>query len=309
MNLRSLRIFRRIVTTGSLAQASEQLNISVSAASRLIALLEAELKLPLFSRAKRRLELTEEGDRFYRQTEHILRGLDELAALSEDIKRQNTERLSLVSAAPLAMGLISPTLSTMRAAGLDFECIINVETRFDIESKVAARAYNFGVISLPIENAIIELSIEPFLEARMAVMMPVDHPLARHSEITLNQLIDQPFVALTKGQRWRDRLEEVFAGTGVAPRINLETTSTPVVKQLVREGHGLTIVDRICGRIMAGEPLVLRPLAREQWITYASIHPRGPRQSLAEAFVDAMCAFVENERARDPEIADTVRLI
>lgn len=309
MNLRSLRIFRRIVTTGSLAQASEQLNISVSAASRLIALLEAELKLPLFSRAKRRLELTEEGDRFYRQTEHILRGLDELAALSEDIKRQNTERLSLVSAAPLAMGLISPTLSTMRAAGLDFECIINVETRFDIESKVAARAYNFGVISLPIENAIIELSIEPFLEARMAVMMPVDHPLALHGEITLNQLIDQPFVALTKGQRWRDRLEEVFAGTGVAPRINLETTSTPVVKQLVREGHGLTIVDRICGRIMAGEPLVLRPLAREQWITYASIHPRGPRQSLAEAFVDAMCAFVENERARDPEIADTVRLI
>lgn len=309
MNLRSLRIFRRIVTTGSLAQASEQLNISVSAASRLITLLEAELKLPLFSRAKRRLELTEEGDRFYRQTEHILRGLDELAALSEDIKRQNTERLSLVSAAPLAMGLISPTLSTMRAAGLDFECIINVETRFDIESKVAARAYNFGVISLPIENAIIELSIEPFLEARMAVMMPADHPLARHREITLNQLIDQPFVALTKGQRWRDRLEEVFAGTGVAPRINLETTSTPVVKQLVREGHGLTIVDRICGRIMAGEPLVLRPLAREQWITYASIHPRGPRQSLAEAFVDAMCAFVENERARDPEIADTVRLI
>jgi len=309
LNLRSLRIFRRIVTTGSLAQASEQLNISVSAASRLITLLEAELKLPLFSRAKRRLELTEEGDRFYRQTEHILRGLDELAALSEDIKRQNTERLSLVSAAPLAMGLISPTLSTMRAAGLDFECIINVETRFDIESKVAARAYNFGVISLPIENAIIELSIEPFLEARMAVMMPADHPLARHREITLNQLIDQPFVALTKGQRWRDRLEEVFAGTGVAPRINLETTSTPVVKQLVREGHGLTIVDRICGRIMAGEPLVLRPLAREQWITYASIHPRGPRQSLAEAFVDAMCAFVENERARDPEIADTVRLI
>lgn len=309
MNLRSLRIFRRIVTTGSLAQASEELNISVSAASRLIALLEAELKLPLFSRARRRLELTEEGDRFYRQTEHILRGLDELAALSDDIKRQNTERLSLVTAAPLAMGLISPTLSTMRAAGLDFECIINVETRFDIESKVAARAYNFGVISLPIENAIIELSIEPFLEARMAVMMPADHTLASHDEITLDQLIDQPFVALTKGQRWRDRLDEVFAGTGVAPRINLETTSTPVVKQLVREGHGLTIVDRICGRIMAGEPLVLRPLAKEHWITYASIHPQGPRQSLAEAFVEAMCAFVESERTRDPEIARTLRLI
>lgn len=309
MNLRSLRIFRRIVTTGSLAQASKELNISISAASRLIALLEAELKLPLFSRARRRLELTEEGDRFYRQSEHILRGLDELVTLSSDIKRQNTERLSLVTAAPLAMGLISPTLAQMRASGLNFECIINAETRFDIESKVAARAYNLGVISLPIENAIVELSIEPFLEARMAVMMPSEHALAGHTEITLDQLIDQPFVALTKGQRWRDRLDEVFAGTGVSPHINLETTSTPVVKQLVREGHGITVVDRICGRLMPNEPLVLRPLAQERWITYATIHPQGPRQSLAEAFVDAMCAFVENERARDREIADTLRLI
>ncbi len=309
MNLRSLRIFRRIVTTGSLAQASSELNISVSAASRLISLLEAELKLPLFSRAKRRLELTEEGDRFYRQTEHILRGLDELAALSDDIKRQNTERLSLVSAAPLAMGLISPTLSAMRAAGLDFECMINVETRFDIESKVAARAFNFGIISLPVENAIIELAVEPFLEARMGVLMPPDHPLAARPEIDITELFAQPFVALTKGQRWRDRLDETFAATGVAPHLHIETTSTPVVKQLVREGHGITLVDRICGRIMAGEPLVLRPLAQERWITYASIHPQGPRQSLAETFVEAMCGFVESERARDTDIACTLRLI
>ncbi|MAN77095.1 MAG: LysR family transcriptional regulator [Rhizobiales bacterium] len=309
MNLRSLRIFRRVVITGSLAQASKELNISISAASRLIALLEAELKLPLFSRVRRRLELTEEGDRFYRQTEHILRGLDELTVLSDDIKRQNTEKLSLVTAAPVAMGLISPTLAAMQGAGAEFECIINVETRFDTESKVAARAYNLGVISLPIENAIIELSIEPFLQARMAVMMPTNHALAANAEITLDQLIGQPFVALTKGQRWRDRLEEVFAGTGVSPRINLETTSTPVVKQLVREGHGITVVDRVCGRVLDNEPLVLRPLAQERWITYATIHPQGPRQFLAESFVEAMCAFVESERARDTEIADTLRLI
>lgn len=309
MNLRSLRIFRRIVTTGSLAQASKDLNISVSAASRLLSLLESELKLPLFSRARRRLELTEEGDRFYRQTEHILRGLDELAAVSADIKRQGNDRLSLVTAAPVAMGLISPTLSAMRSAGLDFECIVNVETRFDIESKVAARSYNFGIISLPIENAIVDLTIEPFLEARMGVLMRDDHPLAQKNEIGIDDLIEQPFVSLCKGQRWRDRLDEVFVASGVAPRVVLETTSTPVVKQLVRDGLGLTMVDRVCGRVMEGDPLVLRPISPERWITYASIHPKGPRQALAEQFVEAMCGFVEAESARDPAIAAAMRLI
>ena len=64
MNLRALRLFRQIVLTGSLAEASERLNISASAASRLITLLEDELDIQLFSRDRRRLELTEQGDFF-----------------------------------------------------------------------------------------------------------------------------------------------------------------------------------------------------------------------------------------------------
>lgn len=309
MNLRSLRIFRRIVTSGSLTQASKELNISPSAASRLISLLEAELSLTLFARHKRRLELTEEGDRFYRETEHILRGLDEMAKVSRDIRHQSSNRLSLVTAAPLAMGLIAPTLALMREQGMDFECIINVETRFDLESKVAARAYNFGIISVPIENAIVDLTIEPFLEARLCVLMPENHPLAERETITTEELALQPLVALCKGQRWRDRMDEVFATAGLTPSLPLETTSTPVVKQLVRDGLGLTIVDRICGRIADGEPLVLRPLAQERWITYATIHPRGPRPLLAGEFVSSMRRYVMLERSRGAAIAETMRLI
>jgi DNA-binding transcriptional LysR family regulator len=309
VNLRSLRIFRRIVTSGSLAQASKDLNISPSAASRLISLLEAELALTLFARHKRRLELTEEGDRFYRETEHILRGLDEMANVSRDIRHQSSNRLSLVTAAPLAMGLISPTLALMREQGMDFECIINVETRFDLESKVAARAYNFGIISVPIENAIIDLTIEPFLEARMGVLMPQNHPLAQRETITTEELAHQPLVALCKGQRWRDRMDAIFATAGLTPALTLETTSTPVVKQLVRDGLGLTIVDRVCGRIVDGEPLVLRPLDQESWITYAIIHPRGPRPLLAGEFVKSMRSFVTQERTRSPAIAESMRLI
>ncbi|QDZ09889.1 LysR family transcriptional regulator [Devosia ginsengisoli] len=199
MNLRSLRIFRRVVTTGSLAQASQDLNISPSAASRLLSLLEAELKLNLFSRSKRRLELTEEGDRFYRQTEHILRGLDEMELIAAEIRAQTNELLSLVTAAPLAMGLISPSLVLMQQRDEAFDCVINVETRFDLESKVAARAYNVGVISLPIENGILDLTIEPFLETRLGVLMRTDHALAQQADITLDDLARYPIVALTKG--------------------------------------------------------------------------------------------------------------
>ena len=298
MNLRSLRIFRRVVTTGSLAQASQDLNISPSAASRLLSLLESELKLNLFSRTKRRLELTEEGDRFYRQTEHILRGLDEMELIAAEIRAQSSELLSLVTAAPLAMGLISPSLVLMQQRDNAFDCVINVETRFDLESKVAARAYNVGVISLPIENGILDLTIEPFLETRLGVLMRTDHPLAQQADIALEDLARHPIVALTKGQRWRERLDNIFSASDLAPEIHVETTSTPVVKNLVHDGAGVTVVDCICGRISDHEPLVLKPLAIETWITYATIHPDGPRPAQSERFIDAMRDFIRSEMAR-----------
>lgn len=307
MNLRSLRIFRRVVATGSLAQASTDLNISPSAASRLLSLLESELKLTLFSRDKRRLELTAEGDRFYRQTEHILRGLDEMDLLAADIRARSSEQVSLVTAAPLAMGLVSPALALLRERSEPVDYVINVGTRFDLESRVATRAYNIGLLSLPIENGILDLTVEPFMEARLGVLMPRGHRLAERDAITAEDLTGERIVGLTKGQRWRERLDEAFAGVGL-PADLIETTSTPVVKTLVQDGLGLTVVDCICGRIAEGERLVLRPLTPERWITYATIHPSGTRPARSAAFLTALRDFVLNEQRRSPDLAGMLRL-
>lgn len=308
MNLRSLRIFRRVVVTGSLAEASQELNISPSAASRLLSLLEAELKLTLFSRDRRRLKLTEEGDRFYRQAEHILRGLDEMDNLAADIRRQSGDLMNLITAAPLAIGLVSPALALMDARGERLECVINVGTRFDLESRVAMRAHNIGMLSLPVENGILDLAVEPFLEARLGVLMRDDHPLAARDEVSAADLAAYPFVALGMGQRWRERLDEVFLAAGLTPVIRLETTATPVVKTLVRDGLGLTVADAVCGRILEGEPLVLRPITPANWITYAIIHPRGPRPRRSADFVRAMRDFAEAERQRCPDLRRMLRL-
>ena len=73
---------------GSLNEAAKRLNTSTSAASRLIVNLEQDLNLTLFSRANRRLLLTEDGDLFYRSIMHTLDGLDEIPVLAGDIRRR-----------------------------------------------------------------------------------------------------------------------------------------------------------------------------------------------------------------------------
>src|SRR3546814_5776780 len=95
MNLKSLRLFRLIVLHGSLASAAERLHLSQSAASRLIALLEDEIRLKLFTRARRRLLLTPEGELFFQEAEQILMGVDEIPLIAEDIRGKNRDKSTL----------------------------------------------------------------------------------------------------------------------------------------------------------------------------------------------------------------------
>ncbi|MDT0682087.1 LysR substrate-binding domain-containing protein [Roseicyclus sp. F158] len=309
MNLRSLQLFRQIVLTGSLAEASRQLNVSSSAASRLLSLLESEINITLFSREKRQLILTDDGDIFYRRLVQTLDGLDEIPTLASDIRNRSHKRLSLVTAAPIARTLVSPALSWMEADGRSMQCSLNVETRFDIESKVAARGYNLGLISLPVENAILDVDVEPILEVGTEVLMPRDHPLAAHERVTVEDIAGERFVALRPGQRWRDRLDRLLGTTGHEAEVAVETSSSIVALQLVRDRLGITLTDRASVDLQQDDAAVLRPLADTHPITYAAIHAPGPRAPLATAFLDAVSEVVEARRAADPAAAAMLELI
>jgi DNA-binding transcriptional LysR family regulator len=244
MNLRSLQLFRQIVITGSLSDASRNLFLSTSAASRLLNLLEQDIDLKLFSREKRSLILTEEGDLFYRRISKTLDGLEEISSVSADIRNRTTNWLSVVTAAPLANTLVSPALAVLQREIEGFQCTLSAETRFDIESKVSARGYNLGIISLPVENAILDLQVEPFLKSRVEILLPRDHPLAALEELSMEDIAWEHFVALAPRQRWRQRLDELMGAAGHTVNIPIETSSTVVTVQMVRDGLGITMIDR-----------------------------------------------------------------
>ncbi|MFZ3584811.1 LysR family transcriptional regulator [Loktanella sp. DJP18] len=309
MNLRALRLFRLVVTTGALAEASDRLNISVSAASRLLSQLERDVGLTLFSRQRRRLELTEHGQIFYRQIANTLIGIDEIPKVAKDIQGRTKEWLSIVTAAPLANGLAVPALTRLYARQPLIQCTINVESRFDIESKVSVRGYNLGLISLPVENAIIDLQVVPILRSRLCVLLPASHRLSQRKQIGIEELKNETFVTLTPGQRWRDRLEETMGRAGFSYNIVCETSSTVVNVDMVRAGLGITLIDRVCAPATIDKGLVLLPVTEPSWITYASLHPPGPHAPLAERFLDDVSSHIEDLRQSEPQTRDLLELI
>ncbi|MEP1649479.1 MAG: LysR family transcriptional regulator [Paracoccaceae bacterium] len=309
MNIKGLRLFRNVVVTGSLSEAADRVNLSASAASRLLTQLEGEISLTLFSRDKRSLELSDEGVQFYQQISNTLDGIDEIPDIARDIRSRTRTWLSVVTAAPLANGLLVPTIARLRRDGVDLQCTVHVESRFEIESKVAVRGYNMGLISLPLENEIIPLDIMPFLRSRLCLLMPEDHPLTGEAEIDPRMLADVPFVTLSAGQRWRSRLDEVMGKSGVRPKIAFETGSTLVTIEMVRQGLGLTLIDATMLPPAAMQGLAMRPVGSDEWLTYASVHAKGPRTEMSEVILDGMCAHIEARREAEQDARHLIYLI
>ncbi|QRK09474.1 LysR family transcriptional regulator [Archangium violaceum] len=101
--LQAMRVFAKVVELDGFSRAAQRLGISATAASRLVADLEARLGVRLLHRTTRRLYLTDSGRSYYERCTHILNDLDE-AELSITSAAGRPQGLLRVSA-PVSFGI------------------------------------------------------------------------------------------------------------------------------------------------------------------------------------------------------------
>lgn len=309
MNLKALRLFRLTVLHGSLSAAAQSVNLSQPAASRLISTLEGELKLTLFVRNHQKLSLTQEGERFYREAEHILNGVEEIPSIAGEIRQRSVEALRIITSAPLGATLLPSVVGRLRSSCHELNCKIDIGSRFDVERLVGSRRYNLGLLSLPVENAIVDLAVTPILKARTQVLLPFNHPLAEQTCVPLEALAEMPFVTLRPKQIWRQRLDRLFETIGQRPRIALEVGSTQLVPSFVEAGFGFGLLDRACCGPGLNGKTVMRPLSPASELTYACILPPAGQRPIAQRFIEALRHDLEERCAEERAFADNISVL
>jgi DNA-binding transcriptional LysR family regulator len=76
----------------------------------------------------------------------------------------------------------------------------------------------------------------------MAVILSLNHPLARRKSITFKDLAEEQFIMKEKGSGTRKLVEESFEKEDCVPNILMETSNTEFIKQLVQRGEGVSFV-------------------------------------------------------------------
>lgn len=271
MNIKALRAFRTTLSEGSLTAASEIMHLSQPAISRLISGLEAELKLTLFDRSGRALTPTPEGMSFYREAGRILDNLDEVPRIAAEIRAGRSESLRIVTMPRIAQAVTIPAIARFMKEHPEVNVSLDVRSRRDAGNWLAGRAYDIGVGALPVQHP--GIRTQALIRVRGQAVLPSGHPLSNRTEVTAEDLIDEPVIRLMHGLLLREQLDDIFSSAGVSPKQSVEVASSQTACGLVAAGAGITIADELSAAEIRPGLIELVPLSPERWMTFGTLDP------------------------------------
>lgn len=144
VTINELDTFVSIVDEGTISQAAEHLGVTVSAVSRALSRLEKKLNTALFRRTTRRLELTQEGEKYLARVRSILSDLEEAEDMMVRNKAVPSGKLRIDAATPFMLHVIAPLIDKYSNAypQIDIELVSNeslvdlLEARTDVAVRI-----------------------------------------------------------------------------------------------------------------------------------------------------------------------------
>ena len=258
--LRHLVYFLEVARQLHFRKAAETLAIAQPALSRQINQLEAALGTPLFTRSRRKVELTAAGRALAERVEPVLRGLAKIPAELQSLA-QGVRGHIKTGFTGLAMATVLPAI--LREFHRTFPGIRLELNESPTSAQVAAlQAGELGCgFFHPEATPTPGLKTKLLLREKNGVLLPADHPLAPLPSLHLRDLAATPFVLFPRAYNpgFYDRVLAAFAKAGVTPHIAEEVWPRANGVGLVRAGIGATFVCPSEARQLPPE-VVFRPL-------------------------------------------------
>jgi DNA-binding transcriptional LysR family regulator len=249
--LRTLRIakhfpfFLAVAEEQNLHRAAERLNIAQSALSRRIADLERELgDTILFERQARGVSITEAGRVLAEDVRRILLDIEEAGRRVRRVARGDLGTLRVAfSEAMVRRPLLPAVLRRFREEWPEVELKPFPLTSDAQRNRLRGDEVDVGFVIEESGDAEEFSALTVGLD-KFVLVLPIGHPLAAKSAVSLRDLANEPLIlpARTASPRLFGRMMATFDGHGVSPQIAVEVNAVDIAYGLVAAGLGLAIV-------------------------------------------------------------------
>ena len=240
LTLKQLEVFVAVAEQNGFRRASDKLNLSQSAVTAHIKLLEEHLGVPLFHRTTRSIRLTDAGENLYRRSGRILEGIGDMVRTFHEEATMNRGRVLLTSAPSFAATRLPGVLARFRDRNPNITVHVREAYASDILETLRRGDVDFGIG--PLETSPREFEFRPFLEDGYCAVVTAGHRLAGRREIPLDALSEETILALPPQSRTRSQVENAFQAQGLtlAPHFEMLHHQTLIV--MAEQGLGVAIL-------------------------------------------------------------------
>lgn len=246
MELRQLNTFRMVASTLNFSRAAEALNYVPSNVTMQIKALEEELGVRLFDRLGKQLVLTTAGKRFLTHVQEVLNKLDEARSAvldNEDLNGTLTISANEVLCAyrlPVVFHLFRSRYPGVR---LIFRSVPNQQLKQTLFEGTADVVF---MLDEPIRST--GLAVEPLVEETFRFFAAPDHPLAKRTELKLEDFHGEVFLTNEKGCTYRTMFDRSFEQGGIDTITYLEFQNAEAIKQCAITGIGIAFLPEITAK-------------------------------------------------------------
>lgn len=258
MTLEQLRIFVAVAEREHVTRAAESLNLTQSAVSSAISLLEQRFGVKLFHRVGRGILLTETGKFLLTEARAILARAKSTEEAMGEFAGLARGRLTIHASQTIANYFLPHRLVQFHAKFPGIELLVAVGNTAQVSRAVVKGEAELGFVEGPITDP--QLAVERVGSDEMVIVVPPQHPWAGKATLSSDELITENWVLREDGSGTRAVFSDTLASLGVDPeklRITIALPSNEAVRAAVEAGAGVTALSSfVCAESIKAGKLV-----------------------------------------------------
>ena len=240
MDFKSLNTFIQVAELNSFTKAGEKLGYSQPTVSFQIKQLEQELGIQLFERIGHTITLTDSGRQALSYAQEICRMSDKMIS-SKMVDTTPKGNINLAMADSLCTPMIINNFNKFRE--MYPQISLNIKTA-GTDELFRLLDHNEADIVCTLDNHIYSTNYIISNEEKVDIhfICSADNPLANNTTLTVNDLLNEPFLLTEKGMSYRRLLDENMAKSSIEIKPVLEIGSADLICKLMKDNMGISFL-------------------------------------------------------------------
>lgn len=287
LHFRQIEVFHAVMVTRSVSAAARMLLVSQPSLSRTLRRLEDTLRVPLFTRHRRRLVPTAEAMRLFEEVDRIVRQISQLGSEIDRIAGGEALVFRFGASPSVSRHVVPHAMKILAARKPRLEFFLDSLALDQMTDYLVTGRGECVVTIFPISHPLIASRV--LGTGHLQALVPSDHRLAKRDILNVADLSGVDFIGFDRLGPHALVINAFLADMARPPKTKALVRFSEAATALVHEGIGIALVDSFTAAGALGTNVVVREIENAPTFTlYLHTNVERPQSQHVHGLADAI---------------------